>query len=343
MQNIRNNSLELARPTLSRLFGEMSDETFTEISEMLTWMHFQSDDCIFRESEEGNSMFIVVNGRLRVVVENNDKPKIVAEIGKGECVGEMSLLSGNPRNASVYAVRDSDLLRLNKASFEKIVHINPEAGLNLSKVLIDRFSEKKASRLIKSITNITLLSLHQSIDLLEAKSDLEKALDHKKRITVVTSESVDQKFGEALSQTPSEDTLQNSKLSHYLNDLEEQNDFVFYLPDLEKSEWTKRCVRQADEILLIADSQESSKLTRLEEELFYNRKQKYSSARQTLLLIHPKEVDLPTGTEKWLDERREIDFHMHLRHSNSKDYQRLARYLKGNTIGMVLALSLIHI
>ena len=47
------------RPIISRLFGKMSDEIFNEISQMFVWSHFQSDECIFRENEEGDSMYIV--------------------------------------------------------------------------------------------------------------------------------------------------------------------------------------------------------------------------------------------------------------------------------------------
>ena len=340
MLNLHTNTdkvVDEARPILSRLFGKMTDEVFEEISQMLTWNHFESDDCIFRESEAGDSMYIVVQGRLRVVREYEGQEKTIAEIRKGECVGEMSLLTGKPRTASIFAVRDCDLLRLTRSSFEKIVRFSPEVGLNLSRLLIKRFSEKRSLRPIKGITNITLIPLHSSINVHDAKANLEGALSQDKKFRVVDAESVNSALGESIAQIPSGDNLQNSKLTRYLNDIEEENDFVFYLPDSTKTEWTKRCVRQADEIILIADFDASPELTQIERELFYNHKKKFSSAKQTLLLVHPEYADLPSGTKKWLTPRPQINFHQHLRRSNMDDYGRLGRYLSDESIGLVLA------
>ena len=340
MLNLHTNTnlvVDEARPILSRLFGEMTDEVFAQISEMLVWNHFESDDCIFRESEAGDSMYIVVQGRLRVVIENDGEQKAIAEIGKGECVGEMSLLTGKPRTASIFAVRDCDMLRLTRSSFEKIVQISPQVGLNLSRLLIKRFSEKRSLRPIKGITNVTLIPLHKSINVNDAEANLKAALAKNKRFHVVSSEVVNMALGESIAQVSSGDNLQNSKLTRFLNDLEEQYDFVFYLPDAAKTEWTKRCVRQADEIILIADFNESSELTQIERELFYNHKKRFSSAKQTLVLVHPEYAGLPSGTKKWLAPRPQINFHQHLRRSNMEDYGRLARYLSDESIGLVLA------
>ena len=315
----------------------MSDEIFNEISQMFVWSHFQSDECIFRENEEGDSMYIVFQGRLRVLVEIDGIQKSIAEIGKGECVGEMSLLTGKTRTASVFAVRDCDLLRLSKSSFEKIVKISPEVGLNLSRLLIERFSGKKSHRPSKDITNITLIPLHESIDVRDAKANLEKVLSKNKTYYVVDSKSIDSFFSSSVAQVSGDSYNDNIKLSQYLNELEEENDFVFYIPDLGQTEWTKRCVRQADEIILIADVNESPKLTQLEKTLFYDLRIQFSSAKQTLLLVHSTNSNLASETKKWLEERPKLNFHQHLRRSNLNDYKRLARYLCDESVGLVLA------
>lgn len=330
-------SFDQVRPVFAELFGKMSDEVFAEISQMLTWVHFQSDECIFRESEEGDAMYILIHGRLRVVVEKNGEQLAVAEIGSGECVGEMSLLTGKSRNASIYAIRDCNLVRMSKTAFEKIAQLRPQVGLNLSKIIIQRFTEKKSPRPIKCITNVALIPLHKSIDVFEVEEKLKAALKGRKTFEVVSQAFVNWKLEEDIAQSSSENILENSKLTRYLNGLEEENDFVFYIPDPEVTNWTKRCLRQADEIILIGDALESPALTALEKELFYNKKSSYSSAQQTLVLIHPADSGLPTGSKKWLENRTGVDFHSHLRRSDPVGYGKLARYLSGESIGLVLA------
>lgn len=58
-------------------------------------------------------MYVVLTGRLRVFVEEaGQEDRMVGEVGRGECVGEMGVLIGGPRSATVCAVRDSELVRL---------------------------------------------------------------------------------------------------------------------------------------------------------------------------------------------------------------------------------------
>src|SRR5579863_48145 len=87
----------------------------------LEWFGLPGGWVLFREHEPGDSVYIVLAGRVGVVTADAEgRQRIVNQIGVGETVGEMAMLSGEPRSATVIAMRDCELVRLSKESFDRI-------------------------------------------------------------------------------------------------------------------------------------------------------------------------------------------------------------------------------
>src|SRR6476620_7337713 len=84
------------------LFRELSSDALREIARETTAVRLGGGETLMREGDAGDAMFVVVSGRLSVVVDENS----IAEIGRGETVGEMALLTGAPRSATVRGLRD---------------------------------------------------------------------------------------------------------------------------------------------------------------------------------------------------------------------------------------------
>jgi NTE family protein len=94
----------------------------------LQWMFVPGGQILFRENEAADSLYIVITGCLGVVVQGNEgRDVLVARIAAGETVGEMGVLDGNVRSATVEALRDTELLKLDKASYEDLLVRNPKA------------------------------------------------------------------------------------------------------------------------------------------------------------------------------------------------------------------------
>ena len=86
--------------------------------------------------------FVVLAGRLRVFVEEaNGDERMVGEVGRGECVGEMGVLIGGPRSATARAVRDSELVRLSPEAFEALVHEHPGILTRLTRTIVRRLND----------------------------------------------------------------------------------------------------------------------------------------------------------------------------------------------------------
>jgi NTE family protein len=111
---------------------------------------------------------------------------------------------------------------------------------------------------------------------------------------------------------------------------------VVFVADDGPSAWTHRCLRQCDEMLLVADADEPEALHPIEVECLARSSNAASEISKTLVLLHPESRRSPTGTRRWLDLRRPIR-HLHLRPSRETDWQRLGRIVSGNAVGLVLS------
>ena len=83
-------------------------------------------DYLFRTGDTADRLFVVRAGRLRVLAETEDGPRVVRELGPGDVLGELALLTGSPRSASAQAIRDSELLSLEAGRFDALLADDPE-------------------------------------------------------------------------------------------------------------------------------------------------------------------------------------------------------------------------
>ena len=91
-------------------------------------VHFGKRDVIVRERDLGDSMFALVEGKVSVSVHTPGGEKTVATLGPGEVVGEMSLVTGERRSATVTALGKVTALEITKAALEPILAAAPETG-----------------------------------------------------------------------------------------------------------------------------------------------------------------------------------------------------------------------
>ena len=94
-----------------------------------------SGAALFRQGDQGDSLYIVISGRLIVSVSlNGGAHKIIGTPGTGEIVGEMALLNDKPRSATVAAARDTQLAKLSSDGFARLSAKHPRAIFPLSRV-----------------------------------------------------------------------------------------------------------------------------------------------------------------------------------------------------------------
>lgn len=95
-------------------------------------------EVLFREGDAGDEMFVVRTGEVRVFLEAGGVEKTLAHLGPGEFVGEMSLLTGQPRSATAIVQKQSDLLVVGSRVLEEMIVHNTEIALRLIRKLARR-------------------------------------------------------------------------------------------------------------------------------------------------------------------------------------------------------------
>jgi len=128
------------------LFGAIDREALRELEERITWVQLRSGDELFHQGAPADGAYIVALGRLRVAVTDPaGGERMIDELGPGEWVGEMALLTRKPRSATVYAVRDTELLWLSQQVFDELMVRHPVALLETSRALVLRLQRRMAA------------------------------------------------------------------------------------------------------------------------------------------------------------------------------------------------------
>jgi CRP-like cAMP-binding protein len=102
---------------------------------------FAQGTVLFREGEPGNEMYVVQHGRVNVSKRVAGVEKILASLGPGEFLGEMSILNNKPRSATATCAEPSKLLVIDAKTFEAMVRGNAEIAIRMIKKLSDRIAE----------------------------------------------------------------------------------------------------------------------------------------------------------------------------------------------------------
>ncbi|MBL7782654.1 MAG: patatin-like phospholipase family protein [Saprospiraceae bacterium] len=326
------------REALQTLFGALDDNTFSGILTFFEWVDVQGGACLFRQGDAADGMYVVASGRLRVFQQTAaGKREAIAEIAAGETVGEMALITGEPRNADVMTMRDSVLARISLKDFERLTAIYPQALLHISRNIIERLQKRStATRRPKRIINIGVCPVSAAADKKGFVSTLQQALSKHGEVLCIDSQSVDQAIGmQGISQCARGDSAPYRHLASWLEQQESLYRFVLYVPDEADTEWTHRCFRQADEVLLVGIAGQSPDIHPLEKR-YLSSGDDHSLPGQSLVLLHAPDINAPTGTAAWL-QGRHLNFHHHIRQQHEDDFARLARFMAGKAVGLVLS------
>ena len=104
---------------------------------------YAAGEPVIREGEAGESMFIVIEGRVEVTVREGDGPPVTLRtLGAGDYFGEMSLMTGARRRATVTAIEETRVLELQKGSFKRVLDARPELVGQLGAALQSRLAER---------------------------------------------------------------------------------------------------------------------------------------------------------------------------------------------------------
>jgi NTE family protein len=117
------------------LLAGASPATIAALAEHLRPVGVHAGEVVIQQGDAADRLFLVRSGRLRVLVEKEDRPRAVRELGAGAAIGELALLTGSPRSATVQAVRDGELLELDADVFHELLGSDPGFATSVARAL----------------------------------------------------------------------------------------------------------------------------------------------------------------------------------------------------------------
>ena len=333
---------QLLTEHLRNFLPGIEPEALELLRAQLEWVEVPGGSTLMTQGEPGESMYLTVSGRLRAYVRSDDghsgTQRRVADMGRGQVIGEISLFTDAPRAATVVAVRDSVLVRLTKDVFKTLLASSAQVSIALTRQIIQRLQSGTAAHTAAQERPVAmgLLPVSGGVDLQAFGQRLARHLGTVGRVRVVDSTTVDAELHEpGIAQREGADATANRRIAMLLDEIEARNDFVLLLADPEPTPWTRRVSRHCDELLLLADAQAEPAIHPIEENCLL-RRAPLAEAAEILVLLHPEGIQCPRGTQQWLD-RRPVADHVHVRPALDRDMARLARIQSRTAVGLVLA------
>jgi CRP-like cAMP-binding protein len=156
------------------IFSELSEPDIASLGRLTSRRTCPKDTVVFFENEEGDSFFIIVDGRIKVTILGDDGREVILSVlSRGDFFGEMALLDNEPRSATAIAVEDTELLSLHRNDFQSVLTDNRSIMSALIKILTARL--RRANH---QISTLALLDVYGRV----ARVIVDTARDEGKRL-----------------------------------------------------------------------------------------------------------------------------------------------------------------
>lgn len=120
------------------IFAPLSNEEIERLANASVSRIYAPGEGIVHRGQEGNSMYVIIRGAVKVQIPENDYQKTIGTLRENDFFGEMSLLSGEPRTATVIATEESEVLRIDKEGLKPIFESNPMLVSAVSELVDER-------------------------------------------------------------------------------------------------------------------------------------------------------------------------------------------------------------
>jgi predicted acylesterase/phospholipase RssA/CRP-like cAMP-binding protein len=319
---------------LARLFPGLDHEALAEFGDGVEWQTLQGGEWLFREGDAADAAYLVISGRLRAVSDSEAGDTWQNEVGSGETVGEMALLTDDLRSAGVYAVRDSQLARLSRSAFDALTMRHPQALRRIAGFVVDRLRRHTSGATAHTPQKtFAVVASGPGVDLAGFCRVLVSSLARLETVDHVDRQRVDAALGRRGIADVGDGDAAEIRLIQWLNERDSRSRYVLYEADRDWTPWTERALRQADHVLVVANAEDAPAPGAVESR-FAKLWDRTRAPQQSLVLLREPGRE-PRGTAHWL-AARDVDRHFHAVRDREPDFARLARLLAGRGLGVVL-------
>lgn len=307
------------------LLSSAEPEGLRVVESMLEWFGVPAGTVLFEEGKPGDDAFLVLQGRLGVLLSSEGAKDPLAHIEPGELIGEMSLISGESRSATVMALRDCELVRIPRAAFDLMLRTSPQLSSLIMRQMASRLRRTSRTHVLsQQIESITLIFLTRGSDLstLKLAENLAHALAGLGRRVELRLPGMKT---EPLRIAPNRD-----------RGLAGVEPLVLYFAGEEFDAWARRSIRQSDRVVFAAETSDPSMG---QGNAAQHPSVAYAAALRRaadLILINDGSQRQPSGATAWLD-LFPPEHIVHIRREFPADLQRVARLILRRAVGIVFS------
>lgn len=299
---------------LDRLW-DLEPAAMMAVKDEIDTVALHSGSILFRQGDASDSIYVLLTGRLDVVIGKPEGGRQrIGEIRAGETVGELGMITRQPRSATIIATRDSELVQLRLSTFENLMKKRPATLLRLTQAIARRMGNVVGGIIPPKLpTTQAIIALEPDLPLDEICKQVRLGVEASRGRVGVLDESHEGQ--------PSE---------HFFAE-EQRHARLIYRSGDPRTTWTELCLRQSDVALLIA--RPTSPV--LAPSLINNLKQTIDNRRCHLIVLRDREQRNQPAAN-WLDEVPfDVRWNIDLGHAD--EIARLRRIAAQQTRGMVLA------
>lgn len=306
------------------LLKDVSQRAMKSAEREAQWFSLPAGQPLFLAGEQADSIFFVMSGTLGAF---NAAGEFVGHIRPGEPVGEMALFLGGtdlngdgvmenaPHSGSVYALRDSEVIGLSRAGWNRLVKSEPELMEGMIRIILRRLG-RTGQRDPASVPKVyTLLATSPTIDLrLRARALREALMRFGQKVAIVDEVQGDE------------------RPAAFFDEIEQNHDTVILIAAIGDTSWFRLATRQADRIWVLARGDARPSVPLMPEETSPAQKLKLVD----VVLIHPGTERRAARPIEW-KEAAGANRLFHWYGESSVDAMRLARMMAGRSVGVVLS------
>ncbi|NKF20785.1 cyclic nucleotide-binding and patatin-like phospholipase domain-containing protein [Solimonas marina] len=313
------------------LFAGVDDGALDALAGDATLVDVPSGERVFAQGEDSDHIFIVATGRLRAVLADGRVTDVITRL---QPTGEIGAVLGERHSADVYAVRDSVLVRLPTSAMLDALRPFPDALLRLTRLITRRLRQNASvaphAATVNERNSLAVVAATPSAPARLVAERLVETLSSLGETQLVDLRTIEQAFNADDREAMRADAHAARRLIEYLNVLEARGVQPVYLADAGSQPWARRCMRQADRVLLVIDAAEREPHGAMLEAL------QSSGTRATVDLVIVRAAGMPAGPVLAWKQRAGARAHYFVRADREEDFASLARQLTGRGVGLVL-------
>lgn len=298
-------------------------------------------EALFAQGEAADAWYILTSGRLAVVTSAGDGARKIAELLPGASVGEMAIIAGGTRTATVKAERKASLMRISRAMFERFADDHPRFARNVSAAVVNRVAGG-ASAARASARVLVVLRISDDPLLDEAFGQLCAAFRGGGGTAILTRADFESDVGYRIGADAAESHPVWARFDVRLEEAQSSHALVIVDGGHADDAWRRECLLQADHCVWLAQPVAATATepppAAMPALQGARRWAKHDTQRLpwSLVLAHPPAADAPRNTRAWL-AGGEFDRHFHVRVDDAATMGRVARLLAGRGTGLALS------